>query len=168
MNFNSTSARGAIYGITAAAIWGGMYVVSDVVLHVIPPFALLSLRLIIGAAILGVLLIVRRQIAVPRHDAIKLLGVGIVGFGISLGAQFVGTKYAGAISGSVVTSASPAFILLFAWLLLREPLTPVRIGAVALASVGVLIVLDLSHFDVSSATFGGNLALTLAALAWPR
>ena len=73
MNLNSTSARGAIYGITAAAIWGGMYVVSDVVLHVIPPFALLSLRLVIGAAILGALLSVRHQIAVPRRDAIKLL-----------------------------------------------------------------------------------------------
>ena len=166
MNLNSTSARGAIYGITAAAIWGGMYVVSDVVLHVIPPFALLSLRLVIGAAILGALLSARHQIAVLRRDAIKLLGVGVVGFGISLGAQFVGTKYAGAINGSVVTSASPAFILLFAWLILREPLTPVRIGAVALASIGVLIVLDLSHFDLSSATFGGNLTLAIAALTW--
>src|SRR5260370_18228594 len=89
MNLNSTSARGAIYGITAAAIWGGMYVVSDVVLHVIPPFALLSLRLIIGAVILGVFLTVRRQIRLPRRDAIKLLAVVIFGFGISLAAQFV-------------------------------------------------------------------------------
>lgn len=166
MNLNSTSARGAAYGITAAAIWGGMYVVSDVVLHVIPPFTLLTLRLVIGAAILGVLLTRRHQIAMPRRDALKLLGVGIIGFGISLGAQFFGTKYAGPINGSVVTSASPAFILLFAWLILREPLTPLRIGAVALASVGVLIVLDLSNFKVNLETFGGNLSLTLAALTW--
>src|SRR5579859_4487827 len=166
MNLNSTSARGAIYGITAAAIWGGMYVVSSVVLHVIQPFTLLTLRLIIGAAILGAMLLRRHQIAVPRRDAFKLLGVGIVGFGISLGAQFVGTKFAGAINGSVVTSASPAFILLFAWLLLREPLTLARIGAVTLASVGVLVVLDLSHFDLSSGVFGGNVALAIAALTW--
>ena len=156
--------RGAVYGITAAASWGGMYVVSDVVLQVIPPFTLLSLRLIIGVVIIG--LIVRRRLIVARRDALKLIGVGLVGFGVSLGAQFVGTKFAGAINGSVVTSASPAFILLFAWLLLREPLTPARIGAVALASLGVLIVLDLSHFDLSSGVFGGNVALAIAALTW--
>lgn len=156
--------RGAIYGIAAAAIWGGMYVVSDVVLQVIPPFTLLSLRLIIGVAIIG--LILRRRVIIPRQDVLKLIGVGLVGFGVSLGAQFVGTKFAGAINGSVVTSASPAFILLFAWLLLREPLTLARIGAVVLASIGVLVVLDLSHFDLSSGVFGGNAALAVAALTW--
>jgi drug/metabolite transporter (DMT)-like permease len=48
--------RGTIYGLSAAAIWGGMYVVSDVVLQTIPPFMLLSIRLVMGAAILGVVL----------------------------------------------------------------------------------------------------------------
>jgi drug/metabolite transporter (DMT)-like permease len=164
---NSGSLRGAFYGITAASIWGGMYVVSDVVLHTIPPFTLLTLRLIIGAAILAAILLLRQhQLMLPRQDAMRLLGVGLVGFGISLGAQFVGTKLATAINGAVVTSASPAFILLFAWLILREPLNLIRIGSVALASVGVLIVLDLSNFDLSSQTFVGNLSLTIAALTW--
>lgn len=162
----SSSLRGAIYGITAASIWGGMYVVSDVVLHTVPPFTLLTLRLIIGAAILAVILLRQRQLRLHRHDALRLLGVGLIGFGISLGAQFVGTKLARAINGSVITSASPAFILLFAWLILREPLNLARIGSVALASVGVLIVLDLSNFDLSSQIFVGNLALTIAALTW--
>ncbi|MEP7289866.1 MAG: DMT family transporter [Chloroflexota bacterium] len=166
MNLKSPSTRGAIYGISAAAIWGGMYVVSDVVLHVIPPFLLLSLRLSIGAAILGAILVMRGQLSIAPRDALKLLGVGIIGSGISLGAQFVGTHLATAINGVVVTSASPAFILLFAWLILREPLTPIRIGAVTLASIGVLAVLDLSKFDLSSSTFGGNLALAIAAVTW--
>jgi drug/metabolite transporter (DMT)-like permease len=113
---NSGSLRGAFYGITAASIWGGMYVVSDVVLRTVPPFTLLTLRLMIGAAILAAILLLRQhQLMLPRQDAMRLLGVGLVGFGISLGAQFVGTKLATAINGAVVTSASPAFIL-------REPL----------------------------------------------
>jgi drug/metabolite transporter (DMT)-like permease len=168
MTLPGSSTRGAIYGLSAAAIWGGMYVVSDLVLRVIPPFTLLSLRLAIGAAILGGVLMLRdrRQLAIARRDVMKLLAVGIVGSGVSLGAQFVGTHLASAINGAVVTSASPAFTLLFAWLILREPLSPSRIGAVALASVGVLAVLDLSKLDLSSATFGGNLALTFAAVTW--
>ena len=166
MNLKSPSTRGAIYGITAASIWGGMYVVSDVVLHTIPPFTLLVFRLIIGLLILAAILWRSGQLIIPRRDIFRLLGVGVIGFGISLGAQFVGTQKATAINGAVVTSASPAFILLFAWLILRETLTPIRVSAVALASVGVLIVLDLSKFDLSSKTFTGNIALIVAALTW--
>jgi len=162
----SDTVRGTVFGILAASIWGGMYVVSDVVLHTIPPFTLLSMRLLIGALILGVVLARRQQIRIARPDAIKLLGVGTVGFGVSLGAQFVGTHLATAINGAVITSASAAFIVLFAWLVLREPLTPIRIGAVLLASVGVLAILDLSHFDLSSSTTFGNIALIVAALTW--
>ena len=156
--------RGAIYGLTAAAIWGGMYVVSEKVLLVIPAFTLLTIRLLIGIVILG--LMVSKRATLPRRDVIRLLGVGIVGFGISVGMQFVGTHDASALNGSVVTSASPAFILFFAWLLLHESLTPIRVLSVGLATIGVLVILDLSHFDLSSRTFVGNLELTVAALTW--
>lgn len=162
----SRTGRGAFYGLTAAAIWGGMYVVSDQVLTIIPSFTLLTIRLLIGIVVIGGLLMRSGGLALPRHDVIRLLGVGIVGFGLSVGMQFVGTHLASALNGSVVTSASPAFILLFAWLLLREPLNPVRVVAVLLASVGVLVILDLSHFDLSSGKFIGNLVLSLAAIMW--
>src|SRR5436305_1050026 len=122
--------RGAIYGLTAAAIWGGMYVVSERVLVVIPAFTLLTIRLVIGILILGMML--GRHMILPRRDILRLLAVGIIGFGISLGMQFVGTHDASALNGSVVTSASPAFILFFAWWLLHETLTPTRIVSVAL------------------------------------
>src|SRR5204863_7437511 len=114
---------------------------------------LLTLRLVIGLLVLFALPATRRQLRLPRRDLLRLLGVGVVGFGVSLGAQFVGTQLARAINGAVITSASPAFILLFAWLILREPLTPLRIGAVALATVGVLAVFDISKIDLSSQTF---------------
>lgn len=163
---NSTTLRGALYGVTAASIWGGMYVVSEAVLRYISPFVLVAMRLFIGALLLALLLGVQRKLAIPRRDAFKLMAVGVLGFGISLSAQFIGTERASAINGSVITSASPAFILLFAWLILREPLTRLRIGAVGLATVGVLIVLDLSKFDMDSRLFQGNLALAFAALTW--
>ncbi|CAG1013792.1 MAG: DMT family transporter [Anaerolinea sp.] len=168
----SAHLRGAIYGIGAASIWGGMYVVSDELLKVYPAFVLLGIRLFIGAI---TLLVLGRLTSAPlpasRADLFKLLGVGIVGFGISVGAQFVGTQLSTAINGAVLTSASPAFILIFAALLLREPLTLRRIAAVGLASVGVLVVLDLSQFQLTGGNGGsdllvGNLTLVFAALTW--
>jgi drug/metabolite transporter (DMT)-like permease len=162
----SDSIRGTIYGLAAAAIWGGMYVVSDVVLTTIPPFTLLSIRLIMGIAVLGFLLARRGDRLPPRHDLLRLLGVGLVGFGISVGAQFVGTDKSTAVNGTLITSASPAFILIFAALLLREKLSPQRIAAVALATVGVIVIIDLANAQFGSDTFLGDVALAGAALTW--
>ncbi len=164
--------RGAIYGLTAAAIWGGMYVVSDVVLKSIPPFLLLSIRLILGLLILAPLVwlstrAVNGVLHLPgSREIISLLGVGLIGFGVSLGAQFVGTDLSTAINGSLVTSASPAFIVIFAVLLLRERLTPRCIAAIVLATIGVVVIIDLSKAEFSSATFRGDIALAVAAVTW--
>ena len=56
-------------GLGAASIWGGMYVVSKVVLGVVPPFALLSLRLLLGFAALAAVVILERWLTQPdaRH-----------------------------------------------------------------------------------------------------
>ncbi|MDX2160223.1 MAG: DMT family transporter [bacterium] len=163
----NTSLRGAIYGLTAAAIWGGMYVVSDIVLAVIPPFTLLSIRLLMAAAILGIML---RRVPNARQphgaERLRLFGVGFIGFGISVGAQFVGTDLSTAVNGTLVTSASPAFILIFAAILLREHLTLFRIIAVTLATIGVIVIIDPANANFGSQTFAGDMALAVAAITW--
>ncbi len=159
--------RGAIYGLTAAAIWGGMYVVTDVVLEVIPPFTLLVLRLILGATGLAFVLWRKPIRELPAWpDLPRLLGVGLIGFGLSVGAQFIGTEKSTAVNGALVTSSSPAFIVLFAALLLHEKLTLKRIGAIALATVGVIVIVNPTQASFSSETFWGDVALAIAALTW--
>lgn len=159
--------RGMVFGLTATAIWGGMYVVSKIVLDVIPPFTLLGLRLAIA-----VVLMAAANAALgggwPRgRAAIRLLAVGMLGFGLSVGMQFVGTRLSTAANGALVTSASPAFIVLFAYFLLSEPITRQRLLALALATLGAVIVaLGNAGGATPSATLSGNLALVVAAVTW--
>ena len=162
---------GAIYGILAASIWGGMYIVSDVVLETIPPFTLLVTRLVLGIIVLWFWGMrrrpgVRRMPLPPRADVLRLLGVGMVGFGVSVGAQFVGTDYLTAVNGALITSASPAFILAFAVPVLAERFTRVDAAAVVLATVGVLIIVDPRAANFSSDTFVGDVSLAIAAVTW--
>lgn len=158
--------RGALYGITAASIWGSMYVVSDLVLLIVPPFTLLTLRIALGLAVLLPLSLRRGQSLPGRRSLRSLLAVGVVGLGISLGAQFLGTDLSTAVNGALVTSASPAFVVLFAVLLLRERMTLQRLAAIVLASAGVLIILNPASADFASDTFTGDAFLAVAAVTW--
>ncbi|GIK64921.1 MAG: membrane protein [Chloroflexota bacterium] len=158
--------KGAIFGISAAAIWGGMYVISDVVLEVIPPLTLLTIRVVMGLVVLLAMMRMQKLSFPPRPVFMRVLGVGVVGFGFSLAAQFIGTALSTAVNGALVTSASPAFILLFAALILREKLTPMHLLAVGLATLGVIVIVNPAEADFGSDTFVGNLFLAIAALTW--
>ena len=161
------SIAGLFAGLGAAAIWGGMYVVSKVVLDVIPPFALLTIRLVMGAAVLGLVIYFRRNKSVfTKEQFWKSLLVGFVGYGISLGFQFVGTKLSTASNGSLVTSATPAFVLIFAPFLLGEKTTTTRIIALVVSTLGVLAVIDPRNAELSPTLFWGNMSLLSAALTW--
>lgn len=157
---------GLLCGLGAASIWGGMYVVSKVVLEVIPPFTLLAIRLILGALALGCMAVFQRKTKLTKNQFRNSFLVGIVGYGISLGFQFVGTKLSTASNAALVTSATPAFILLFAPYLLNEKVTFRGILALAISSLGVVAVIDPRTADLSSSLFMGNLSLLAAALTW--
>src|SRR5262249_1449637 len=157
---------GLLCGLGAGSIWGGMYVVSKVVLDVIPPFTLLTIRLVMGALVLGVIVFLRRKTILTREQFRNSLLVGFVGYGISLGFQFVGTKLSTASNGSLVTSATPAFVLLFAPFLLHERPTARRVIALLASTLGVIAVIDPRTANFSSSLFLGNLSLLGAALTW--
>lgn len=171
MHKQQHSFAGLISGLTAASIWGGMYVVSKVVLEVIPPFTLLTIRLIMGALTLGIVIYFRNRrankpLSITKQSFWSSFLVGVVGYGISLGFQFVGTKLSTASNGSLVTSATPAFVLLFAPFLLGEKNTTKRVIALVVSTLGVLAVIDPRNAELSPSLFWGNMSLLAAALTW--
>ncbi len=157
---------GLLAGLAAASIWGGMYVVSKVVLEVVPPFALLATRLVLGILALGAVIAFRPRVTFTKRQYWQIFLVGFVGYGISLGFQFVGTKLSTASNGSLVTSATPAFVLLFAPFLLGEKTTARRLIALVISTLGVVAVIDPRSAELSPSLFWGNLSLLAAALTW--
>ncbi len=157
---------GLLAGLIAAALWGGMYVVSKVVLDVVPPFSLLTTRLILGALTLAPFIFFNTGINFTRKQWMQVLGVGFIGYGVSLAFQFIGTKLSTAANGALVTSATPAFVLLFAALILGERVTRKRLAALGWATLGVIIVIDPRNVHLSPDLFWGNISLVAAALTW--
>jgi len=157
---------GLLAGLTAASIWGGMYVVSKVVLEVIPPFTLLTLRLLLGMLILAPVVLGRGGVRLSSEQWRRIFLTGFVGYGVSIGFQFAGTKLSTAANGALLTSATPAFVLLFAFWLLGEAVTRQRLLALLLASAGVVIVIDPRTASLASSSFLGNLSLVAAGITW--
>jgi drug/metabolite transporter (DMT)-like permease len=157
---------GVIAGIAAASIWGGMYVVSKAVLDIIPPFTLLSLRLILGVLCLLIIIALKGRWELTVRQIVQALTVGLIGYGISLGFQFTGTKLSTAANAALVTSASPVFILLFGAWILKERVTVARVVALLLASLGVVAVVDPRTIMFGGEEVMGNLILIGAALTW--
>lgn len=156
---------GAICLALAAAIWGGVYVVSKVVLDVIPPFTLLIIRFGIALIVLGAFVVARREY-IAKKDAPLLMAIAFVGVTISIAAQFLGTKLSSAHMGALITSASPAFIALFAIWILKERIRWQQTAGILLATVGVMIVIGVPSEADTHTSWIGNLILLVAALSW--
>ena len=156
---------GGIFMALAASIWGGSYVVSKIVLEDVPPLALLWLRYVVALVVLLVAAILTKQSwRIRRRDVPWVLAIGVTGYALSIWAQFLGTKLSSAQMGAMITSATPAFMVVFGRLLLGERLTARRGVSVGLATIGVLCIIGIGGFDASYRL--GGLVLGMAALTW--
>lgn len=157
---------GALCLALAASLWGGTYVVSKAVMDWVDPSALIWLRYALGVLALGAAGLVRRvkwRIA-PRHFA-TVVAIGLVGYALSIWAQFVGTQWSTAQMGAVITSGTPAFMVIFARVLLSEPITWRRAASVILATLGVMVMIGVGH-QADNRVLWGGLILLLAAVTW--
>lgn len=160
---------GALSALIATSIWGGMYVVSDAVLDVIPPATFVLIRYAVALPVLALWARAVRDRGLARSDWGTLAVTALIGFGVSLLAQFAGTKLSTAAAGALITSATPAFIVVFAWLILRERASGRQWLGLALATIGVLIVSLLGNQPATEQAADpllGNLLLIVAAVSW--
>lgn len=143
-----------------------MYVVSKYALDFIPPFTLLWLRYVTGFCVLYPLAARQQKAPLTRDDQRVFLLIGFVGYVVSVGLQFIGTRLSSAHNGAIITSASPAFILLFAGLMLGEKLTTRKLLSVLMATAGMIIVVGWDTGTGGEWALAGNLALIGAAVTW--
>ncbi|MDM5371255.1 DMT family transporter [Bacillus bombysepticus] len=160
---------GAICLSLAASIWGGMYVVSKYVLDFISPLTLVWLRFIIAFVVLyGILKLAekkqKKKVTIRKKDWLLFAWIGFIGYFISITCQFIGTKLSDAHTGSLVTSATPAFMVIFAAIILKEKLTARRLLSTIIATIGVIIVIG---WDIEIGSyFIGTIILVGAAITW--
>ncbi len=154
--------------VAAAALWGGMYVVSAATFAQIPPLTLAVLRLAVGAATLAIAL--RGRLGFGAAPAGRVVAAGaVVAFTIVL--QFVGTSLTGGAEGAVLTTTTPAFVLVFGVALEGQRIRAAGWAGVAVALAGVTILAARNGSLVAPSGHGwgplaGDLLLVASAAAW--
>ncbi len=147
----------------AAGLWGLMYVVSRYALASVPALPLVVMRIIISLVVLAPFAIRARFWRVTREQLGRLALIGLVGYTASLSLQFIGTALTSASLGSLITSASPALVVMFAAMGGERP-TRRALVALGLALAGVALIVGV---DVPAGlSVLGALALLGAAATW--
>lgn len=159
----------ALAPLAAAALWGGLYVVSAWGFDSVPPLTLAFLRVAVGAvALLAVVRLVYPRREFSRRD---LLGFALLGavVAVSLATQFLGTALTTASQGSLITVMSPIFTVILGATLLGERLSGRLVFGIALATAGTVVVLsgqyDLAALAGAAATGVGMLLVASATWA---
>ncbi|MEA4926990.1 MAG: DMT family transporter [Syntrophomonadaceae bacterium] len=156
---------GSVYLALASSIWGGMFVVVKIVVSVIPPLELVWMRYFVAIVPLVVIgLITRQKWQIDKRHYLTIIAIGIIGNAISIVTQETGTMLSSAQMGAIVTSSTPAFMVIFARLLLKERLAFKKGLSVCLATIGVFLIVGVGHVDLSSKL--GGISLLIAALTW--
>ena len=158
----------ALAPLAAAALWGGLYVVSRWGFESIPPVTLAFLRVAVGAAAL--LAVVRWRYPRRQFARRDLIGFAILGavITVSLSTQFLGTALTTASQGSLITVLTPIFTILLGVTLLGERLTGRRVAGIAAATAGTVVVLSGQYdpSELAGAAAGGIGLLLVASATW--
>lgn len=148
----------------AGSIWGAACVVGKAVLNVVEPLPLLAVRFAIALLILASAAHFKGKLKINRKDLPLLIIVGLVGFPVSMAAQFVGTDLTNASLASLITATSPALIGIFAMYLLKEPMVPRQWLALGITLAGMFTMGGTP--DLNTSSMWGLILLGISALSW--
>ncbi len=141
----------------AASIWGTLGFFAKVLYAEGVSFeALVAVRASLGwAAMLLFVLLARgaRSLRIAWRDLVFLIPLGLVGVGAFYLLYFFTVRESTVGTAAILLYSSPAFVVLLAWIFLKEPLGVLRVLALALTFGGIFLVVgayDPATLEVTS------------------
>jgi drug/metabolite transporter (DMT)-like permease len=149
-------------------IWGINFSMLKIGLREVPPFALTAFRYVLATVVLW--LVVRwlePGARVDRKVALQLLGLGVIGNTLYQSGFIVGLTLTTASNSSLLIAATPVVTVVIGSLLGVEQVTRAVGAAIAVGTVGVvMIVLGAHGVDFSLETLSGDLLTLFGVLCW--
>lgn len=154
----------------AATVWGASFIATKVALADISPIAIVWLRFGMGVVILGAAVALRREFKMPHKSEWGYFALlGFLGITFHQWLQSNGLQTSEASTTAWIVATTPVFMALLGWLILKEGLSGLKVFGIALAFVGVLVVVsDGNLASISVGRFGapGDVLILISSVNW--
>ncbi|HEX4993033.1 MAG TPA: DMT family transporter, partial [Rubrobacteraceae bacterium] len=148
---------GTLAVAAAASMWGTLGIFAKLLYAQGVSFeALVAVRASVGwLAVIGFLLATRgvRALRVSRRNLAFLLPLGLVGIGAFYLLYFYTVRESTVGTAAILLYSAPAFVVVLAWLFLREPLNAAKVCGLLLTIGGISLVVgayDPANLEVSA------------------
>lgn len=154
----------------AVIVWGASFIATKVALRDLSPIAIVWLRFTMGVAILGLAVAMRRQFSLPQRNEWGYFALlGFLGITFHQWLQSNGLQTSEASTTAWIVATTPVFMALLGWLVLKERLAVITSLGIALAFIGVLLVVSKGDFaSISVGKFGapGDVLILISSVNW--
>lgn len=163
-------AAAVLEGLFAVLVWGASFIATKVALVDASPVTVVWLRFAMGVAVLGVAAAVRRQSAVvPARELPTFALLGLIGITFHQWLQSNALVTSQASTSGWIVASTPVFMAMLGRLVLGEKLSWPRVAGIALAALGVLLVVSKDDpATLLAGKFGapGDVLILLSAPNW--
>jgi drug/metabolite transporter (DMT)-like permease len=154
----------------AVFVWGVSFVATKIALSYVSPVTVVWLRFSTGIFILAVAVLLRRQFRwIKPKDAVYLALLGFIGITFHQWLQSNGLVTSQATTTAWIVATTPIFMALLGWLILREGMNWLQVLGVALAALGVILVVTKGNFGMLfQGQFGspGDVLILISSPNW--
>lgn len=150
-----------------AMAWSGSWITGKLAVDSAPPLEISTVRFIIAAVVLAAIAIVRRT-DLGRGSLWPVVLAGVFGYFAYNAFVFVGLTMAPASDGALIVPTSIPVLTAVAASFVGERLTASKLAGLAVASLGVALVIAAGQTsdEISSRRLVGNLLMLIGAGCW--
>lgn len=141
-------------------------ILAKVAFPTIPPFVLAAIRVVSAALVLEAIRRIARDRELEPRDRPAVFLYALLGVSFNQLLYILGLSWTTAINTSILCATIPVFTLAISVLRRHERLDARGVAGVALATAGVLVLLDVTRFDLSSRHLRGNLLIVANSLSY--
>ncbi len=164
------SSHAVVMAVLAVLFWSSAIVVGRAVNEVVPAVGLTFWRSMLAAVILLPFawrhLKADREVISRRWKMLALMAAAMWTVGST--AMFLGLHFTTAVNAGLVNATEPAVIVLFAWMMFRDMVTPRQTFGIAVSFCGIAVLIlggqDAPAQDLTPRI--GDLLVLLAVTAW--
>ncbi|MCQ5377124.1 MAG: DMT family transporter [Candidatus Methanomethylicia archaeon] len=162
----SSRAKGFALIIIADLLWGTVFVASQVGLKYMSPYDLVFLRFLVASlAILPLWIVFNASLSLSNAIKSKWTWFFALVYSIGFIFQYVGQDLTTASEATLLTNLSPIIVPIFAFLLLREPISNFQKASFLIGLLGLFFIAS-PRFGLGQLQLAGDLILFLTSVSY--